>query len=62
VYPCPRSGEFGHPTGDDKPGYVAVRGSLGRHGANSSLKDSTCPPVNTHGCYRLTWRVTELQG
>lgn len=61
VYPCPRSGEFGHPTGDDKPGYVAVRGSLGRHGANSSLKDSTCPPVNTHGCYRLTWRVTELQ-
>ena len=61
VYPCPHTGEFGHPTGDDKPGYVVALGKLGRHGANSSLKDSTCPPVNKLGCYRLTWRVTELQ-
>ena len=60
VYPCPRSGEFGHPTGDDKPGYLAVRGSLGRHRANASLEDSTCPPVNKSGCYRLTWRVTAV--
>jgi len=60
VYPCPRSGEFGHPTGDDKPGYVAVKGTLGRHSANSALEDSTCPPVNVRGCYRLTWRVTEV--
>jgi hypothetical protein len=37
VYPCPRSGEFGHPTGDDKPGYISVKGSLGPHRANSSL-------------------------
>jgi len=62
VYPCPRSGEFGHPTGDDKPGYISVRGSLGRHRADSSLEDSTCPRVNTHGCYRLTWRVTRVHG
>lgn len=61
VYPCPRSGEFGHPTGDDKPGYLAVKGSLGRHRANSSLKESTCPPVNKLGCYRLTWRVFEVR-
>jgi len=62
VYPCPRSGEFGNPTGDDRPGYIAAKGSLGRHGANASLKDSTCPPVNRQGCYRLTWRVTEASG
>jgi hypothetical protein len=61
VYPCPRSGEFGHPTGDDRPGYATARGSLGRHRANSSLEDSTCPPVNRLGCYRLTWRVTEVR-
>jgi hypothetical protein len=60
VYPCPRSGEFGNPAGDDRPGYLAVRGSLGRHRANASLEDSTCPPVNKFGCYRLTWRVTEV--
>jgi hypothetical protein len=61
VYPCPRSGEFGHPTGDDKPGYLAAKGSLGKHAANSRLADSTCPPVNRQGCYRLTWRVTEVR-
>jgi hypothetical protein len=61
VYPCPRSGEFGHPTGDDKPGYVDARGSLGRHVANSSLEDSTCPPVNRLGCYRLSWDVSRVQ-
>jgi hypothetical protein len=65
VYPCPRSGEFGHPTGDDKPGHTAVSYAtlgvaLGRHRVDSGLEDSTCPPVNTHGCYRLTWRVTEV--
>jgi hypothetical protein len=61
VYPCPRSGEFGHPTGDDKPGYVTAKGSLGRHRANSSLEQSTCPRVNMLGCFRLTWRVTEVR-
>jgi len=54
------SGEFGNPAGDDRPGYLAVSGSLGRHRANASLEDSTCPPVNKFGCYRLTWRVTEV--
>jgi hypothetical protein len=62
VYPCPHSGEFGHPTGDDKPGYFSVRGSLGRHSANSGLEGSTCPSENRNGCYRLTWRVTEVRG
>jgi len=60
VYPCPRSGEFGHPAGDDRPGYLAAAGRLGRHSANGSLKDSTCPPSNEQGCYRLTWRVIRL--
>jgi len=60
VYPCPRSGEFGHPAGDDRPGYLAVDGTLGRHSANAGLRDSTCPPINRHGCYRLTWRVVRL--
>ena len=61
VYPCPHTGEFGHPTGDDKPGYVVGSATLGRHRANASLKESTCPPVNKQGCYRLTWRVTEVR-
>jgi len=60
VYPCPRSAEFGHPVGDDRPGYLAVAGRLGRHSANASLEGSTCPPSNTRGCYRLTWRVVRL--
>jgi hypothetical protein len=38
VYPCPRTGEFGHPTGDDRPGYLAVKGALGRHRANASSR------------------------
>jgi hypothetical protein len=61
VYPCPRSGEFGHPAGDDRPGYLSGPGQLGRHAVNSSLQDSTCPATNTHGCYRLTWRVIRLR-
>lgn len=61
VYPCPRSGEFGAPAGDDRPGYVSAPGRLGLHSANASLEGSTCPPVNTHGCYRLTWRVIRLR-
>ena len=61
VYPCPRSNEFGHPAGDDRPGYLAVPGRLGLHSANGSLKDSTCPPVNKNGCYRLSWRVIRLR-
>ena len=61
VYPCPRSGEFGHPAGDDRPGYLSAPGRLGRHAVNSSLRDSTCPATNSHGCYRLTWRVIRLR-
>jgi hypothetical protein len=61
VYPCPRSGEFGHPTGDDRPGYLAVSGRIGRYSANASLTDSTCPAANRKGCYRLTWRVTRVR-
>lgn len=61
VYPCPRSGEFGHPAGDDRPGYLAVSGRIGRHSANAALTDSTCPAANRNGCYRLTWRVTRIR-
>src|SRR5262249_58508968 len=50
VYPCPHTREFGNAAGDDRPGYVAVRGRLGRHAANASLRSSTCPAVNTRGC------------
>jgi hypothetical protein len=60
VYPCPRSGEFGNPVGDDRPGYLAVAGRAGLHSANASLEGSTCPAGNKHGCYRLTWRVVRL--
>jgi hypothetical protein len=60
VYPCPRSGEFGNSAGDDSPGHIAATGALGRRSADASLKDSTCPASNTHGCYRLTWRVVRL--
>jgi hypothetical protein len=60
VYPCPRGEEFGHPTGDDRPGYLAAAGELGRHSADASLRESTCPPVNRQGCYRLTWSVLAL--
>jgi hypothetical protein len=60
VYPCPRSGEFGNSVGDDRPGYVSARGTLGRHDADASLKDSTCPATNRLGCYRLSWRVVRL--
>lgn len=61
VSPCPSSSEFGHPTGDDKPGYVVATGRPGLHATNASLEDSTCPPVNEQGCYRLVWRVTEVR-
>jgi hypothetical protein len=60
VYPCPRSGEFGNPVGDDRPGYLAVAARPGLHSANASLEGSTCPAGNKHGCYRLTWRVVRL--
>jgi hypothetical protein len=61
VYPCPRSGEFGHPAGDDRPGYLVVSGRIGRHSANATLTDSTCPAANRNGCYSLTWRVTRVR-
>ena len=63
--PCPRSGELGDLAGDDAPGtvvdeYRSPAASLGRHSSNSSLEDSTCPPVNRNGCYRLTYRVERV--
>lgn len=61
VYPCPHTREFGNANGDDRPGYIAVRGQLGRHGADPGLRGSTCPAVNRRGCYRLTWRVIRLR-
>jgi hypothetical protein len=57
---CVRDGQFGNSVGDDRPGYVAARGTLGRHDADASLKDSTCPASNRLGCYRLSWRVVRL--
>jgi hypothetical protein len=66
IYPCPRTGEFGDFIGDDDPGPVLVTGStrrssLGRHTVNASLRDSTCPPANRHGCYSLTYTVARVR-
>lgn len=63
--PCPRSAELGDLSGDDAPGsvvdeYRSPARSLGRHVSDSKLDDSTCPPVNRSGCYRLTYRVARV--
>jgi hypothetical protein len=62
VAPCPASSELGDLAGDDVPGsvldrYASPARSLGPHGSNSKLQESTCPAVNRAGCYRLTYRV-----
>ena len=63
--PCPKSAELGDLAGDDAPGnvldqYRSPAASLGHHASNSKLEDSTCPPVNRSGCYRLTYRVDRV--
>jgi hypothetical protein len=60
--PCPRSNEFGDLNGDDAPGAVVSNfpspaRSLGERSVDAMLQGSTCPPVNTHGCWQLTYRV-----
>jgi hypothetical protein len=65
--PCPRgTGEFLDLSGDDAPGsvfdrYASPAAGVGEHASNSLLPDSTCPPVNRRGCYRLTYRVTTVR-
>jgi hypothetical protein len=62
--PCPQSDEVGNSKGDDYPGAITVtqRGlGLGRHVVNASTAGSTCPPVNTEGCYQLTYTVSRLR-
>lgn len=64
--PCPRLGEFGAGEGDESAGHIEVRfrsprASLGRHRANATVEASTCPPVNRHGCYRLTFDVRRIE-
>jgi hypothetical protein len=64
--PCPGgTGEFLDLVGDDAPGavvdrYPSTRGVDGVHVSNARLEESSCPPVNRDGCYRITYRVTTL--
>ena len=66
--PCPRTGEFGDPGGDDTPGFVAARfrspvAALGVHVANgSTARPSTCPAAaNRRGCYQIAYRITRVR-
>jgi hypothetical protein len=66
VFPCPKTGEFGNVTGDDKPGMVVVpfrspAASVGARRANPRRTDTTCPAVNKLGCYELRYRVSLVQ-
>jgi hypothetical protein len=65
LYPCLKQREVGNRSGDDVPGaalvtFPDVRSSLGKHSVNSSNNGSTCPPVNTKGCYRVTVTVRRV--
>jgi hypothetical protein len=66
--PCPKTGEFGDPGGDDLPGDVVARfaspdSAIGTHVANgSTAPPSTCPAAqNPRGCYRITYRITTVR-
>jgi hypothetical protein len=64
--PCPRgTGEFLDLAGDDAPGMVVDNHVLpaavdGSYASNSRLVPSSCPPVNRHGCYRISYSVTTV--
>jgi hypothetical protein len=61
--PCPAgTGEFLDREGDDGPGTAAARypspaAAVGRHAVDSQLADSSCPPVNRRGCFRVTYTI-----
>ena len=66
LFPCPKQAEVGNRAGDDVPGAATVTfgsaaASLGTHTVNSSNEGSTCPAVNTHGCYRVTFTVRRVR-
>jgi hypothetical protein len=62
--PCPAgTGEFLDLAGDDSPGVVtdafrSPAAAVGEHATDARLAGSTCPPANTHGCYRVTYSVS----
>jgi len=67
LFPCPKQSEVGNRAGDDVPGAATVTfrsaaASLGTHSVNSSNVGSTCPAVNTNGCYRVTFTVRRIGG
>jgi len=67
LFPCPKQSEVGNRGGDDVPGaatmtFRSAAASLGTHTVNSSNAGSTCPAVNTHGCYRVTFTVRRVGG
>ena len=67
MFPCPKQPEVGNRAGDDVPGaatmtFRSAAASLGTHTVNSSNAGSTCPAVNTNGCYRVTFTVRRIGG
>ncbi len=66
VWPCPRSKELGHVSGDDYPGsleamFRSASASLGTHTTNALVAGSSCPPSNAKGCYAVTYTVTRVR-
>jgi hypothetical protein len=65
--PCPAgTGEFLDLTGDDAPGTIAddyrsPAAALGAHSSDSRSTDSSCPPLNQQGCFRVTYTVTRVR-
>jgi hypothetical protein len=67
MFPCPKQPGAGARAGDDVPGgalatFRSPAAAIGTRTVNASLAGSTCPPVNRHGCYALTYRLVRLNG
>jgi hypothetical protein len=67
VAPCPAGNEVGTLQGDDESGFVVQRFRLpaaviGVHRADSLPVETSCPRVNRHGCYAVTYRVDRVRG
>jgi hypothetical protein len=63
--PCPRSSEVGTFDGDDVPGIAVAHfrspaAALGTHRLRPQSHGSTCPAVNTLGCYEVVFRVERV--
>jgi hypothetical protein len=65
--PCPAgTGEFLDAAGDDVPGtvfasYRSPAAGVGTHAVDSRNDQSSCPPSNRQGCYRVVYTVSILR-